>query len=377
MLTANGRERDFRVAQMTLLIVQPPDFRVKILPTGDKFSRTTGKPCTSFVNTKPPAPTNSGFSLEMQRGSRGAEVKKLQQFLKEQGYFTGRIDGSYGPITVRSVRYFQEDYNLNVNGRVDTATLKRMNIIIAGPSDGPYCDDGLCDFIKVLSPNGGESLVKGETTTLKWGAPSYINNVMITLDKIYECNATAGSTCIALYSSRIMTIVEKAPNNGFYKWTIPTNLEAGRYKINIDSYDKGKTLGDDSDAPFNIIGGILSTGTLYIDPNPVTVAAGSAVTVRASYAPYCPPGLLCTQALYQVNPTWTIANTNIAEVRPSNYNMGICPSTSPCPEPGMQVVGKSPGNTTLTATYVESNGAVSTKTIPVNVVFDGLLYPHN
>jgi hypothetical protein len=36
------------------------------------------------------------FTKYLYLGSRGSEVEKVQRFLKEQGFYRGKIDGVYG-----------------------------------------------------------------------------------------------------------------------------------------------------------------------------------------------------------------------------------------------------------------------------------------
>lgn len=43
-------------------------------------------------------------------GDRGGDVPKIQQFLKDRGYYKGKIDGVYGITTFKAVRSFQKDY---------------------------------------------------------------------------------------------------------------------------------------------------------------------------------------------------------------------------------------------------------------------------
>ena len=40
-------------------------------------------------------------------GSRGDEVKQIQQKLKNWGYYNGSVDGIYGSKTLEAVKYFQ------------------------------------------------------------------------------------------------------------------------------------------------------------------------------------------------------------------------------------------------------------------------------
>ena len=61
-------------------------------------------------------------------GSRGSEVRTIQDKLKRWGYYSGNIDGIYGTQTVNAVKYFQRKNGLTVDGIAGLATLKAMGI---------------------------------------------------------------------------------------------------------------------------------------------------------------------------------------------------------------------------------------------------------
>ena len=52
----------------------------------------------------------------LQQGSRGSDVKKLQQRLKDLGYFSGSVSGDFGADTEVALRAFQERNGLWVDG---------------------------------------------------------------------------------------------------------------------------------------------------------------------------------------------------------------------------------------------------------------------
>ncbi|WP_218923129.1 peptidoglycan-binding domain-containing protein [Bacillus cereus] len=54
--------------------------------------------------------------------STGHWVQELQEFLQSIGYYPGRIDGRFGPVTDRAVRQYQRDRGLFVDGRVGSET---------------------------------------------------------------------------------------------------------------------------------------------------------------------------------------------------------------------------------------------------------------
>lgn len=59
-------------------------------------------------------------------GSRGAEVVKLQTKLKEQNYFSSKVDGIYGPLTRNAVVKFQQSNRLLVDGIAGPQTLSAL-----------------------------------------------------------------------------------------------------------------------------------------------------------------------------------------------------------------------------------------------------------
>ena len=58
----------------------------------------------------------------LKKGSKGSDVKELQNLLIKKGYSLPKYgaDGSFGNETLSAVKAFQKDYNLPVNGVVDS-----------------------------------------------------------------------------------------------------------------------------------------------------------------------------------------------------------------------------------------------------------------
>ena len=61
-------------------------------------------------------------------GSTGQEVSDIQKVLKNQGYYTGNIDGIYGTATKNAVVAFQKANGLNADGVVGSKTLAALGI---------------------------------------------------------------------------------------------------------------------------------------------------------------------------------------------------------------------------------------------------------
>ena len=69
-------------------------------------------------------------------GSRGNEVRIIQEKLKRWGYYTGGVDGIYGSLTVSAVKKFQQKNGLTVDGIAGTKTLAAMGITSSSSSSG-------------------------------------------------------------------------------------------------------------------------------------------------------------------------------------------------------------------------------------------------
>lgn len=63
-------------------------------------------------------------------GSRGNEVKAIQEKLKERGLYKGSVDGIFGSGTREAVKKFQKQQGLTADGIAGPATLKRLGISI-------------------------------------------------------------------------------------------------------------------------------------------------------------------------------------------------------------------------------------------------------
>lgn len=61
-------------------------------------------------------------------GSRGAEVRRIQQKLSQWGYYDGAVDGVYGQGTYEAVVRFQRKNGLATDGVAGSATLEAMGI---------------------------------------------------------------------------------------------------------------------------------------------------------------------------------------------------------------------------------------------------------
>lgn len=69
--------------------------------------------------------------LVLKQGSRGDTVRKIQQRLKNWGYYKGSVDGIYGAQTRRAVISFQRKNGLVADGIVGNKTLRAIGISVS------------------------------------------------------------------------------------------------------------------------------------------------------------------------------------------------------------------------------------------------------
>ncbi|HWO53270.1 MAG TPA: spore cortex-lytic enzyme [Paenibacillus cookii] len=84
-------------------------------------------------------------------GSSGQDIYELQGRLKFLGFYNGKIDGQFGWATLKSVKWFQSEFGMEVDGTVGAKTkLKLYNATkdwrpsetAAGKSEAPANDTG-------------------------------------------------------------------------------------------------------------------------------------------------------------------------------------------------------------------------------------------
>ncbi len=88
----------------------------------------------------------------------GDSVRDAQQVLKDKGFYSGSVDGIYGPLTRKAVRSYQKDQNLTADGRLGPQTLSSLGVKEPAPTTS-FSKAGT--QLKNSYSNGGKDVGKG------------------------------------------------------------------------------------------------------------------------------------------------------------------------------------------------------------------------
>lgn len=75
------------------------------------------------------------FAQTVSYGARGETVKKIQQRLKQWGYYSGSVDGVFGSQTLAAVKSFQRKNGLTADGIVGEKTAAALGISLPSDTD--------------------------------------------------------------------------------------------------------------------------------------------------------------------------------------------------------------------------------------------------
>ena len=71
-------------------------------------------------------------AVTYKKGSTGSTVSQIQTLLKNQGFYSGAVDGVYGSATEAAVKKYQQRFGLKADGMAGPQTLAYMGISSGG-----------------------------------------------------------------------------------------------------------------------------------------------------------------------------------------------------------------------------------------------------
>ena len=118
------------VAALAVLVILGAVLLTQMIPTIREVQREmslTPTPLPQMPDTVWAEVINAGEPTPesaLSNGSQGEKVAELQKRLQALGYYTGEIDGQFGPGTREAVVAFQKNNGLDADGLAGTETLK-------------------------------------------------------------------------------------------------------------------------------------------------------------------------------------------------------------------------------------------------------------
>ena len=149
----------------TVAAVKAFQKKYNLTADGVAGSETLKKLDTAYKNADSNTSTDDG---SLRKGSTGTAVKTLQTNLKQLGFYTAYVDGSFGATTESAVKAFQKKYGLTADGVAGSATLKKIESAVASANSGKMTTERLDWFNggKNIIPNGAVFQIKDVSTGL-------------------------------------------------------------------------------------------------------------------------------------------------------------------------------------------------------------------
>ncbi len=167
----------------------------------------------------------------------GNDISALRKVLDSEGLGVADKSLTYNEATASAVSAFQIKYRseiltpnglTNPTGYVGPATRKVLNRLYGCKYVIPPPPK---EKLQVISPNGGESWVKGTEQIIRWENSRNSNRFegrvsisLITYSANEDCRSRGGTICPQDISS-IITIADNVTNTGFFNWSVGKNAD--------------------------------------------------------------------------------------------------------------------------------------------------------
>ncbi|WP_406272475.1 L,D-transpeptidase family protein [Streptomyces sp. NBC_00191] len=171
---ATGRPADSKAGSTAS--AQPPSSSDPATPSAKPSEKPGDKPTEKPSESASPKP-----KVLMASGTKSEQVRELQARLAQIGWFDDTPTGTYGPVTVASVKGFQGKRGLPTTGDTDTVTWQRLLGMTKEPTRDELAGRTVNKPSAKLDPRcmtGRVICVSKTTRTLSWVVNGKVRSTM-------------------------------------------------------------------------------------------------------------------------------------------------------------------------------------------------------
>ena len=380
--------------------VQEIQQRVAALQQQVKSLQGQSSPAQTVINSLPPVATKEKsvlvkneegdegptpvitFDRDLYFGLRNdSDVSNFQEFLTDQGLYTGSISGNFFILTRSAVKKFQAAHGLKPTGYVGPLTRAIANEIVTGsetpPSPPPDSSNGLLSIEpSSATPKIGESVAikayyqppvppcrAGLACIQVIPAPQEVNAYFVSDNPDVATVVQSSKDCLPPRACPVS--INQTYVNGVSVGTAIITASYNNYREAFIARMK-----------VHVVVSPSRQGHLSISPDSATLKTGESQRIKAIFDPPRPACLdaipsckIAQRAPYEVDASFTSDNSNVAAINV------VIPDCAP-PPPGIQsacssspiflVRGVSAGVAVISATY-RTGGDVYTAKMQVTV----------
>ncbi len=246
--------------------------------------------------------SSSSVGSALREGDSGTAVREMQEMLKKLGYYYGDITGSFGSLTKKAVRAFQDAQDLTVDGIAGVNTLNKLRSLTGNSSSSSSSSTSSGATVKVEDSYGR---INKNNVNLR-SSYSTSSAAKASLDEGKNLRITKVYTIGGVKWYYVTVAVGSVTHKGYIRSDMVTLISASDY--NGGELD----LGDKE-----IMGMIRVTGTsvnLREEPSSSSDKVGSASKGEVFYYVDTENGWFQTKAGYWINKDYvTVLSEDEAE----------------------------------------------------------------
>jgi len=285
---ANAQTNEEIATQINALLKQIEQLKAQL--TQSTPSVNSSKP-TEIINSGSCYKFNNYLSYGSRDSKTSGEVSKLQNFLKEEGYFSGDVTGYFGTLTRNALRRWQY-----ANGVVSSDSTSSVGYGSVGPQTRKKIGERCVSIVPVkntpiiTSPNGGENWKIGDTKTISWiGVTNKcpIGASCVQVMPSYDIKIVPFTVCpsgmVCSTFAVLPRLIASSISSNNYNWKVGiletdnyntgiSVLKSGSYKMMV--CNSGTNICDESDREFKITETDLNAPVISEISAPTSIGVG-------------------------------------------------------------------------------------------------------